>query len=161
MIEERCRNGHVRTPATTYTNPAGKRHCRLCSGKAVSAGVGVKGRASEVFSSKKLDELRKLVQCMGCGAAPYDTGRKREHQNQHGETTSLPIVTTDHAPGCFVEAQAPEVGRPRRNRRDGRAMSCVCCGVTVVPAVGRTKKYCSAACKSKVLRSQRAQRASA
>lgn len=162
MIEERCRNGHVRTPSTTYVEPKnGKRHCRLCSGKAVSANTGIKGRASEVFSSKKLNELRELVRCMGCGAVPYDTGRKREHQNQHGETTSLPIVMTDHAPGCPVEAQAPAVGRPKHDRREGRTTPCVRCGTAVVSAVGRTKKYCSAACKSKVLRSQRAQRASA
>jgi len=165
MIEERCRNNHVRTPATTYVAPNGKRHCRLCSGKMAAGELGLgqsrKGRPSEVFDELQLARLRYLVRCMGCGAVPRDTGRKREHQNQHGETTSLPIVVTDHAPGCPVDAQAPARGRPKHDRRADTTTPCVACGAPCRAAVGRTKKYCSEVCKSKVLRARRAQRVSA
>ena len=30
MNPEQCRNGHIRTPATTYTRPEGDSECRLC-----------------------------------------------------------------------------------------------------------------------------------
>ena len=160
-MPEYCRKGHLRTPANTYTPPSGKRQCRECSGKwpagKNAAGVDMRGYEGKIFTPKELAALRFLVRCMGCGAVPYENGEIREHTNQHGHTTELPVVVTDHADDCPVVNQSPRRGRPKVKVPKHKQLPCGdCqeCGKPMTSSFGRPKKYCDDACRSAAKRAR-------
>lgn len=153
--QETCGKGHPRTPETTYVNPSGKRQCRVCSGKMLagskSDSLTAAGRRGEHLTPAQLQRLRESVKCMGCGAVPQETGETREVTDGHGNDVTLPWVTTTHAPGCPVAAQAPRKGRPRRKTMDSAqrpAGTCQTCGEIVTSFAGRPKLYCDSSCRS-------------
>lgn len=160
MIPEYCGNGHLRTPATTYVPPSGKRQCRVCSGKMppnTKDGIDLRGYHGQVFTPKQLEQLRFLVRCLGCDAVPHETGVTREVKNQHGESVSLPVVVTEHAEGCPVAAQSPRRGRPRKkvSKHEQRPCGdCHTCGTPMLSSFGRPKKYCDDVCRSKAKRAR-------
>src|SRR5688500_10768028 len=120
--QEVCRNGHPRTPESTYVNRStGARHCRICAGKAASDEVGVlselRGRTSERYTPEQLRRLRELVKCVHCGAVPTELLDEdgnvvtREVGNGRGGVETLPYVTTPHVPGCVGTTKQ---GRPSK-----------------------------------------------
>jgi hypothetical protein len=153
--QETCRNGHPRTPESTYVNRnTGSRHCRVCSGAAATDEVGVlselRGRSSERYTPEQLRRLRELVKCMHCGAVPTEVVDEngdvvtREVGDSNGGTMVLPYVRTPHVEGCPGETKQ---GRPKAP--EVSAGPCQNCGraMTTAPRNVTTKKFCGSPCR--------------
>lgn len=108
------------------------------------------GRVGVRFTEAELRRLRELVKCMRCGAVPRDTGEKHEE-------TGLPIVVTEHVPGCFaIGGRRPAPVKKRETGWSAHAQKpagpCTVCGQEMTSSAGRMKLYCSEGCRSKAKR---------
>jgi hypothetical protein len=123
---DECRNGHERTEANTYVNPAsGKRQCRLCPGwKKRNAETGARPERRVAKSSRRREpadhvrRLRALIPCLGCGQTLQDVQMPyTKVDGTEGVRTEARVPHWPTCPVLFAEAEAAEQERRKANAR--------------------------------------------